>query len=706
MSLSERVSKAALAGAVAVIGFGSTALAADRYWDLNGINSGATDDAGGVATGAWNTTASNWNLDPTGVAATGAYANGDSVFFSAGTNATGASTITVAASITPANITVEEGTIVHAGSNINLGAGTMTIRSGGRFSIATVLNVAQAAGGGGLLLDGGTIRQTNPGNSGSFWDPDGTIKLTANGGAVDYTSSGTGLVALYGSATLTSAVIVRDASVPSGTFVTLTKTGAHEFRYQGLGMPNTSYDKLVVNQGLFRLGFQGGVVTEKGFGAVPASFMQDQITLSNGGQIGTSFFAVDSVLHANRGITLGPGGGGVASHLTIPGKITGVGSLTNLTGGNALVLGGLNDYTGGFIQNSSSGTTVNAGALLAGPTSTLTVNNGPLNLNNAAQTVAGLSGSGGSVNLSTGHTLTVNQAGNSSFAGAVTGAGALVKSGVGTLTLTGTTSHTGGTTVDGGKLQVKRLHENNAVVINGSIDGNNVITGGTVQVLDSSPTLPSHPQGDPTFVSRPSSLTIANDAAPVQSRVYYGTLDLGNNDLIIDYTGTIDPDSPRASIEDMVRSGFNFGDWLGKGITSSVAGALLANNNYALGVAENAALPQPYGDGTEDPNTGGPKFNGQTVDRTTVLVKFTHRIDLDLDGLITSNDAALFNGNYSENDPAYWLIGDVDYDGIFTSNDAALFNGIYDESVASLPEPATLGLLAVAAVPLLRRRRA
>ena len=56
-----------------------------------------------------------------------------------------------------------------------------------------------------------------------------------------------------------------------------------------------------------------------------------------------------------------------------------------------------------------------------------------------------------------------------------------------------------------------------------------------------------------------------------------------------------------------------------------------------------------------------------------MLVKFTYRIDLDLDGFVTPNDASIFGTNYSEGDTAYWAIGDVDYDGIFTPNDAAIF---------------------------------
>jgi hypothetical protein len=64
------------------------------------------------------------------------------------------------------------------------------------------------------------------------------------------------------------------------------------------------------------------------------------------------------------------------------------------------------------------------------------------------------------------------------------------------------------------------------------------------------------------------------------------------------------------------------------------------------------------------------------------LVKFTHRVDLVLDGQMTGNDATIFNGAYGEGySGATWQTGDVDYDGASSSNDAAIFNGFYDESL-------------------------
>jgi hypothetical protein len=155
-----------------------------------------------------------------------------------------------------------------------------------------------------------------------------------------------------------------------------------------------------------------------------------------------------------------------------------------------------------------------------------------------------------------------------------------------------------------------------------------------------------------------------------------GRLDLADNDLIVDYSGA----SVIGAVESLVGCGFSVGDWLGAGITSSVAAAPSSNGNYALGVAENALLTNPFGNGTS-----GPMFAGQAVDNTTVLVKFIHRVDLDLDGLVSGNDAAIFNGAFSDGDSgATWMSGDVDFDGMYSSNDAAIFNSFYDESLGAI----------------------
>ena len=227
-----------------------------------------------------------------------------------------------------------------------------------------------------------------------------------------------------------------------------------------------------------------------------------------------------------------------------------------------------------------------------------------------------------------------------------------------------------------GTLNAPRLPQGHAVTI----------SEGTVRILESSPGVSSgHPAGDNAFVSRPSSLTVAAGAQ----------LDVTNNDIVIDYSGA----SPLATYEALVASGYNgTGDWQGDGIVSSIAAV---DGNYVLAIADNATLAAPFGTAQ-----GGSLFAGVDVDLDTILIKFTHRADINLDGVITPDDSAIFGGNYDENQPAVWATGDMNYDGIFTPDDAAIFGGAYDESLASLPEPGVAGVFGVAAAAgMLRRRR-
>lgn len=235
-----------------------------------------------------------------------------------------------------------------------------------------------------------------------------------------------------------------------------------------------------------------------------------------------------------------------------------------------------------------------------------------------------------------------------------------------------------------GTLQLPKIPLGSATTIN----------AGTVEVLESVPGLSSgHPSGNNAFVSRPSSLSISNNAAPLGSRVYTGTLDLQNNDLIIDYTGP----SLIADIEDMVRSGYNDDLRNGTGIMSSVAAL---DSNYILAVADNAQLTSPFGTAQ-----GGPLFSGVDVDLTSVLVKFTYRVDLNLDGLVTDADAIIFSTNYEADADANWAIGDLDFDGVFSDADAIIFSTYYETGGASLPEPGIAGVVSLAMLSRLARRR-
>jgi fibronectin-binding autotransporter adhesin len=244
----------------------------------------------------------------------------------------GTGNMTVSSVITMSGTLTKDGpgTLVLSGGNSASLTGPITI-TGGVLSYASNLSLGTAVGSGAVTVDGGTLRHTNPGSAGSIISANRTLSIGGSGGTVEYTTATSSNVTLY-SGTIT------------GTGV-LTKIGNGELRYQGAGLPNTTFSKLVVNEGLYRLGFAASTADERGFGAVPAGFTADAITL-NGGAIGTSF-NID--LHVDRGITLGANGGvfvTAAGALGVPSVISGTGSLIKITGGT-LNLNGTNTYTGG-----------------------------------------------------------------------------------------------------------------------------------------------------------------------------------------------------------------------------------------------------------------------------------------------------------------------------------------------------------------------
>jgi fibronectin-binding autotransporter adhesin len=261
---------------------------------------------------------------------------------------------------TGGNVTLGTGNLTLGGTNASTtfaglvtGSGTLTKTGTGTLTLSNTSNsltgpvtitggviaipALGALGTNGLVtLDGGTLRETNSaGTGGSFISNTRGIAIGPNGGTVDYSPTDPTFAIIYAPAATTNTI--------SGPGNTLFKTGPAEFRFQGNSTATATYSKLVVNQGLFRLG-NSGANAETGFGAAPASPLADAITL-NGGSIGTSF---SITLNTNRGITLGPNGGTIntsAATMTIPGVISGSGSLNKGTG-TLTLQNAANTYTG------------------------------------------------------------------------------------------------------------------------------------------------------------------------------------------------------------------------------------------------------------------------------------------------------------------------------------------------------------------------
>jgi hypothetical protein len=141
-------------------------------------------------------------------------------------------------------------------------------------------------------------------------------------------------------------------------------------------------------------------------------------------------------------------------------------------------------------------------------------------------------------------------------------------------------------------------------------------------------------------MSRVGSITIAGGTTPTAK------VDLKTNDLVIDYTGT----SPISDVRAMLTSGRNGGTWDGNGITTSLSTVSSDTHARALGYAEASAL-------------GITTFDGETVDGSTLIVKYTFGGDCSLDGLVDFNDLVIISQNYGLSGKE-WTTGDATYDGL------------------------------------------
>lgn len=303
----------------------------------------------------------------------------------------------------------------------------------------------------------------------------GGIAATANTGNSD-DIAGLGGVILSGDQTISTVYSVNIQAVLSGMDV-LTKTGPGTL---GLSAVNAFTGRFVVNQGFL------GINSDDALGVVPAAFRPDSITLDTGGALvsGVNFRGTSShdnagtvTLDANRGITLGAGGGtirvgfGSSGTLIVNGVISGAGSLTKTDGGT-LVLNADNTYQGattigGTLQVGSGGTSGSLGAgaitFAGGTTNLLTYNRS--DAVTFSQNIA--TGGRANIGVASGQVLTVN--------GAFSGAGELWKRGNGTLVVEGNGSSTraSNNVIVEGSLQVSDL----ARVITSPLGTGNIYIG-------------------------------------------------------------------------------------------------------------------------------------------------------------------------------------------------------------------------------------
>src|SRR5262245_31316612 len=275
------------------------ASAANFFWDSDqtaaGNNATTGDNLGG--TGDWdNLTSPNWWDGTSGADTTwDDTANSGAIFFGL------PGTVTLATPRTAASLNFKSSGYVITGSTLNLGApatitvdptmsadiasilagtngysvvgggtlnltgtvantitGAVSVTGGSTLQIAAANRIGGASGD--VTLNNGTLRNVDVAAGNLLLSATRSINIGTSGGTLD---AGTGAVLLY-SGTING---------PGNT--TLTKTGSGEIRMNGT--TDFTFQKLVINGGIYSLGQSTANGRDGQLGAVPANPMQDQV---------------------------------------------------------------------------------------------------------------------------------------------------------------------------------------------------------------------------------------------------------------------------------------------------------------------------------------------------------------------------------------------------------------------------------------------
>jgi uncharacterized protein (AIM24 family) len=299
----------------------------------------------------------------------------------------------------------------------------------------------------------------------------------------------------------------------------------------------------------------------------------------------------------------------------------------------------------------------------------------------------------------------------------INNAGAILVSGGSALTVVGTTLTNNGSFSNNGTLYINAVSNSGTFTQSGTLtETGNFTNSGTAtfggsQSWAAGTILTTNAGGMTTLqtdagsvTSSPLSINVTGGQVILDSQQHWaalsisgdGALDITNNKLFIDYgTG---PD-PIASIVQWIKNGF-YGLSGPEIISSAIAtDDALSGLSYGIG----------YADGADGVVTGLP--SGE------IEIAFTLLGDANLDGTVNAEDFTPFSHNLGQ--PGGWDQGDFNYDGTvnaedFTSfshnlNQSAVLAGALESAgginLANVPEPLSAGMMVIAGLGFLSRRR-
>lgn len=312
----------------------------------------------------------------------------------------GAGTVTLSGANTySGSTTIDAGILATSGANRIATGNSVTVNVGGTLQLGGNQTLAVVSGAGAINLGNHTL--TTGASTGTF-----AGSISGAGGLV---KSGAGTLTLSGSSTFEG-----DTTISAGTLILANANALSRDAVVTLASGAT----LTVNQRTFI-----GALDQAGGSINGAGELVSTLTLTNSGTLNA---------------VLADGVDFAAGILKRTSGVTTVGAANTFTGTVKVQAGTLRLAQGGSFNGAS----------------TLVLSDGAtMDLDGQSQTFTAVTGAAGTIALGSG-TLTINDATNTVFGGAIAGTGHVTKTGAGLLELTGTSTYTGQTDVQSGHLKV------------------------------------------------------------------------------------------------------------------------------------------------------------------------------------------------------------------------------------------------------------